>query len=257
MQQLPPLTDIGLDFSNNLFSLRLGGALLPNFISEADVFIYFDPAFLSHIFVKVRDMVPQDAHNKGDPAYPGSFTGAYLISTVQAQIRERLDSHMIRADVLERLDSGFVDRRLCLEIVRSLQSQILFSKVQGGGNTIQDDAEGLFMFADDPRYSSNGDGESPGIPTAIITPLTRCYAPSCNDMTWCYSCTCPRRQSLPLHASPVQQDKTLMSLPRTDICNEVSNGTVVNGKNHTMTPSVRADNHALRSAATTSQYGTH
>ena len=60
---------------------------------------------------------------------------------------------------------------------------------------LQDGVEDVYMFLDDQEGASDTRVEREELPTAVITLLTRCYAPSCYDETPCYSFACPKRVS--------------------------------------------------------------
>ena len=94
------------------------------------------------------------------------------------------------------------DRRTALQVARSLQSQLFFYEVEWGGRLLQDGLEDVYMFLDDnPGVGSNGEqyrGDREELPTGVITLLTKCYSPSCQDGNPCYSYSCPRRASVRL-----------------------------------------------------------
>lgn len=50
------------------------------------------------------------------------------------------------------------------------------------------------MFLDDLEGTSEGPREREELPTAVVTMLTKCYAPSCSEEDPCYSFACPRRR---------------------------------------------------------------
>jgi RHO1 GDP-GTP exchange protein 1/2 len=101
---------------------------------------------------------------------------------------------------------GFVitDRRPALQVARSLQGQLFFYEVEWGGRLLQDGLEDVYMFLDDnPGEGSTGDYrhdriEREELPTGVVTLLTKCYAPSCQDGSPCYTYTCPRRTTVSL-----------------------------------------------------------
>jgi RHO1 GDP-GTP exchange protein 1/2 len=95
------------------------------------------------------------------------------------------------------------DRRTALQVARSLQSQLFFYEVEWGGRLLQDGLEDVYMFLDDnPGIgSNNGNNEQyrvdrEELPTGVVTVLTKCYSPSCQDGSPCYSYSCPRRASV-------------------------------------------------------------
>lgn len=96
------------------------------------------------------------------------------------------------------------DRRAALQVARSLQSQLFFYEVEWGGRVLQDGVEDVYMFLDDnPTNEGTNDnyrGDREELPTGVITLLTKCYSPSCQEGVPCYSYTCPRRTSVCLHS---------------------------------------------------------
>ncbi|OCH96297.1 Dbl domain-containing protein [Obba rivulosa] len=149
---------------------------------------FFNPSLLSHIAVRLRDKVPRGTHVKGSIPYPRAFTGKDIVSTIQSQIqRELLVTHGISTN----------DRRASLQVARSLQSQLFFYEVEWGGRVLQDGVEDVYMFLDDQEGGSDARIEREELPTAVVTLLTRCYSPSCDDETPCYSYACPRRREAP------------------------------------------------------------
>ena len=86
------------------------------------------------------------------------------------------------------------DRRPALHLARSLQSQLFFYEVEWGGRVLQDGVEDVFMFLDDQEGGAETRREQEELPTAVFTPLTKCYSPSCLDGSApCYAFSCPRR----------------------------------------------------------------
>jgi hypothetical protein len=92
------------------------------------------------------------------------------------------------------------DRRTALQVARSLQSQLFFYEVEWGGRLLQDGLEDVYMFLDDnPGIGSNNEQyrvDREELPTGVVTVLTKCYSPSCQDGSPCYSYSCPRRASV-------------------------------------------------------------
>lgn len=58
---------------------------------------------------------------------------------------------------------------------------------------LQDGVEDVYMFLDDQEGGAESVPEREELPTGVITVLTRCYSPSCQDGAPCYSFACPRR----------------------------------------------------------------
>ncbi|KAH9839689.1 Dbl-like domain-containing protein [Rhodofomes roseus] len=158
---------------------------------------FFNPSLLSHIAVRLRDKVPRGTHVKGSIPYPRAFTGKDIVSTIQSHIqRELLITHGISTN----------DRRAALQVARSLQNQLFFYEVEWGGRVLQDGVEDVYMFLDDQEGASDTRVEREELPTAVITLLTRCYAPSCYDETPCYSFACPKRNKSLVLATPTEKE---------------------------------------------------
>jgi hypothetical protein len=141
-------------------------------------------ALLSHIAMQLRDKVPRGTHVKGSVPYPRAFTGKDIVSTIQSQIqRELAINHGVSTN----------DRRVALQVARSLQSQLFFFEVEWGGKLLQDGVEEVYTFLDDQEGGSDMVPEREELPTGVITMLTRCYSPSCGEGVTCYSYMCPRK----------------------------------------------------------------
>jgi hypothetical protein len=74
------------------------------------------------------------------------------------------------------------------------------------------------MFLDDaegPSTSGGGDGgqrvEMEELPTAVVTVLTKCYAPSCGEGGKCYTYGCPRGDGVSLKAKSLTFEPKLIS----------------------------------------------
>lgn len=122
-------------------------------------------------------------------------------STIQAQVQKEFQNNM-----------GFQtnDRRTALQVARSLQSQLFFYEVEWGGRLLQDGLEDVYMFLDDTPGIGNNNNSSNNnsnnddpyrvdreeLPTGVVTVLTKCYSPSCQEGSPCYSYSCPRRASV-------------------------------------------------------------
>lgn len=151
--------------------------------SDPDRFVNF--SLLSHLAVRLRDKVPRGTHVKSSIPYPRAFTGKDIVSTIQSQIqRELLINHGIST----------ADRRIALQVARSLQQQLFFYEVEWNDKPLQDGVEDVYMFLDDLEGTSEGPREREELPTAVVTMLTKCYAPSCSEDDPCYSFACPRRR---------------------------------------------------------------
>ncbi|KAG8896511.1 hypothetical protein FRB99_008857 [Tulasnella sp. 403] len=157
---------------------------------EEDDSRFINLALLSHIAVRLRDKVPRATHVKGSIPYPRAFTGKDVVSTIQS---------IIQRELLISLGISTNDRRIALQVARSLQDQLYIYEVEWGGRSLSDSVEDVFMFLDD----DGGEGEAgpsnaalqglAELPTGVITLLTKCYSPSCGEGEECYSYSCPKR----------------------------------------------------------------
>lgn len=146
---------------------------------EEDPSRFINFSLLSHIAVQLRDKIPKGTHVKGSIPYPNAFTGKDVVSTIQSLIqRELAINHGVSTN----------DRRVAIQVARSLQSQLFFYEVEWGGHVLQDGVEDVYMLLDD----QDGIGGEE-LPTGVITMLTRCYSPSCGDGVSCYAFDCPRK----------------------------------------------------------------
>jgi len=172
---------------------------------EEDDTRFVNFSLLSNIAMQLRDKVPRGTHVKGSIPYPRAFTGKDIVvcpllriskgdqptdiffkSAVQSQIqRELAINHGISTN----------DRRVSLQVARSLQSQLFFFEVDSGreSRALQDGVEDVYMFLDEQEGGSGAFVEKEELPTGVITMLTRCYSASCGEGTLCYSHSCPRR----------------------------------------------------------------
>ncbi|KIY49932.1 Dbl homology domain-containing protein, partial [Fistulina hepatica ATCC 64428] len=142
--------------------------------SDPEQFINF--SLLSHLSVLLRDKVPRGTHVKGSIPYPRAFTGKDIVSTIQSQIQNAC--------------FGVGDRRLALQVARSLQNQLFFYEVEWGSRELRDGVEDVYMFLDDAEDTRI---EREELPNGVVTLLTKCYAPDCSDEARCYSYSCPRK----------------------------------------------------------------
>ncbi|KAL4062545.1 CNH domain-containing protein [Scleroderma citrinum] len=171
--------------------------------SDPDRFVNF--SLLSHLAVRLRDKVPRGTHVKSSIPYPRAFTGKDIVSTIQSQIqRELLINHGVST----------ADRRIALQVARSLQQQLFFYEVEWNDKPLQDGVEDVYMFLDDLEGTSEGPREREELPTAVITMLTRCYASSCSEEDPCYSFACPRRR---VHWLNTVDPTIIHSLPESEI----------------------------------------
>lgn len=151
-------------------------------LADDDEARFLNLQFLSHIAVKVRDDVPRAMHVKGCIPYPKAFTGKDMVSTIQALIQREL---MLMYGITTN------DRRLALQVARSLQSQLWFYDVEYSGQPLCDDVDDLFRFPEDAEESAGLYGEA--LPTGVNTVLTQCYSITCEEGRRCYSISCPYR----------------------------------------------------------------
>ncbi|KIY68054.1 Dbl-like domain-containing protein [Cylindrobasidium torrendii FP15055 ss-10] len=158
---------------------------------EDDESRFINFSLLSHIAVQLRDKVPRGTHVKGSIPYPKAFTGKDIVSTVQSLIqRELAINHGIST----------ADRRAALQVARSLLGQLFFYEVEWGGGALQDGVEDVYMFLDDLP------GERPELPNGVVTVLTKCYTPSCDESSPCYAPRCPRRGEAMTSASTMPEE---------------------------------------------------
>ncbi|TFK29596.1 hypothetical protein FA15DRAFT_663742 [Coprinopsis marcescibilis] len=151
---------------------------------EEDPSSFLNLSLLSHIAVQLRDKVPRATHVKGSIPYDRAFTGKDVVSTIQ---------NLIQRDLAINHGLSTNDRRVAVQVARSLQSQLFFYEVEWGGTVLQDGVEDVFMFLDDQE---GGSASAPGmeeLPTGVITMLSRCYSPSCGEGVSCYAYGCPRK----------------------------------------------------------------
>lgn len=83
------------------------------------------------------------------------------------------------------------DRRVALQIARTLQNQLFFVDVDWGKRELQDGVEDVYTFFGEA--GSECIVERAELPTGVVTMLTRCYSASCGEGIFCYSYTCPRK----------------------------------------------------------------
>ncbi|TFK39742.1 CNH domain-containing protein [Crucibulum laeve] len=151
---------------------------------EEDENRFVNFSLLSHMAVQLRDKVPRGTQVKGNIPYPRAFTGKDIVSTIQSKIqRELAINHGMSTS----------DRRIALQVARSLQSQLFFYEVEWVSRLLEDDIKDVYMFLDDQEGGSDLVPEMEELPTGVVTVLTRCYSPSCGDGGPCYAYGCPRQ----------------------------------------------------------------
>ncbi|KAF9038576.1 CNH domain-containing protein [Panaeolus papilionaceus] len=161
---------------------------------DEDESLFINFSLLSHIAVQLRDKIEPKMHVKGSVSYPRSFTGRDIVSTIQSQIqRELAINHGLSTS----------DRRVALQIARSLHSQLFICEVEWDSIVLQDGVEDLYLF--------NEILEQEELPTGVITMMTRCYSPSCGEGTPCYSFSCPRKGNFDLGLPPIASDTFIVS----------------------------------------------
>ncbi|KAJ3983138.1 CNH domain-containing protein [Lentinula detonsa] len=160
---------------------------------SSDEFINY--SLLSHLAIQLRDKVPRGFHVKASIPYEEAFTGKDIVDTVQSLIKKHLLlNHSLNLSNSSSFSSSLsVDRRAALHVARSLQSQLLFYEVDGGGKELSDGVEEVYMFFSEDNISSSPCGPVLPLPTAVMTMLTRCYSPTCVDDKPCYAWDCPKR----------------------------------------------------------------
>lgn len=122
---------------------------------------YVDFSLLSNLAVLLRDAVPRGEQIKGSIAYPGSFTGRDVVSTLQTLIPKELaaDSMGIGNDLrsgnLKNWDDGIGSeqnnrsRRVALLVAKTLKKQLFFHEVDWGEGELNDGVEDVYMFLGD------------------------------------------------------------------------------------------------------------
>lgn len=90
------------------------------------------------------------------------------------------------------------NRRVALQVARSLQSQLFFYEVEWGNQILQDGVEDVYMFMDEMEGPSDAPIEREELPTAVVVSMTKCYSSSCANGLACYVTSCPRKVACPL-----------------------------------------------------------
>ncbi|KIY49935.1 Dbl homology domain-containing protein [Fistulina hepatica ATCC 64428] len=162
-----------------------------------DAASFVNYALLSHVAVQLRDRVSRSTHVQSGVRYPNSFSGKDIVTTIHALVQANLMEQGLPPD----------DRRVALQVARSLQSQLFFYEVEWGFRVLQDDAkaEDVYMFLDDdgeagPSTSASGGRvEQEELPSGVMPVLARCYTPFCGEVVDgrtpgpCYAWDCPRK----------------------------------------------------------------
>ena len=171
---------------------------------EVDELRFVNLSLLSHVANLLKNKVPRGTHVKGGIPYSKAFTGKDVVSTIQTYIQKEYQNNA---------GIPLADRKLALQVARSLQSQLFFYEVEWGGRKLTDGVEDVYMFLDEGDDNDGGGNSDAGgipgerrsdvgrmdreeLPTGVITLLTRCYSPSCTEAMSCYSYSCPRRASV-------------------------------------------------------------
>ena len=171
---------------------------------DIDELRFVNLSLLSHVANLLKNKVPRGTHVKGGIPYSKAFTGKDVVSTIQTYIQKEYQSNA---------GIPLADRKLALQVARSLQSQLFFYEVEWGGRKLTDGVEDVYMFLDEGDDNDGGGNSDAGgipgerrsdvgrmdreeLPTGVITLLTRCYSPSCTEAMSCYSYSCPRRASV-------------------------------------------------------------
>jgi len=171
---------------------------------EIDELRFVNLSLLSHVANLLKNKVPRGTHVKGGIPYSKAFTGKDVVSTIQTYIQKEYQNNA---------GIPLADRKLALQVARSLQSQLFFYEVEWGGRKLTDGVEDVYMFLDEGDDNDGGGNSDAGgipgerrsdvgrmdreeLPTGVITLLTGCYSPSCTEGQSCYSYSCPRRASV-------------------------------------------------------------
>lgn len=148
---------------------------------EEDPTAFLDLSLLSNIAVQLQIKVPRGTHVKGSIPYPRAFTGKDIVTAIHAILEQKLVRHHSWPKT---------DRRVALQVARSLQRQLFFYEVEWGSRNLQDGVEDVYMFLDDMESSV----ERAELPSGVSTMLTKCYSIMCSEGTEpCYSYSCPLR----------------------------------------------------------------
>lgn len=75
-----------------------------------------------------------------------------------------------------------------------MQSQLFFDDVEWSGRPVDDDVEDLYRFLQDAMPEGAADA---GLPTAVLTILSKCYSTTCEGDRPCYSVFCPYKGTAP------------------------------------------------------------
>ncbi|TFK21787.1 signal transducer [Coprinopsis marcescibilis] len=142
---------------------------------------FLNLALLSHIAVQLQLKVPRGTHVKGSVPYPRAFTGKDVVTTIHSILEQKL--------IREHAGTSS-DRRVALEVARSLQKQLFFVEVEWGSQVLLDGVEDVYMFLDDPEINL---AERAELPSGVVTMLTKCYSVTCEEGYPCYSQSCPSR----------------------------------------------------------------
>ncbi|KAF5373249.1 hypothetical protein D9615_007439 [Tricholomella constricta] len=162
-------------------------------------------SLLSHFAAEIWDKVLRGTHVKGNTSYHRAFTGKDIVTTIHSLIwRELCMNH------------GAIptDRRAALQIARSLQSQLMFYEVGWAGRMLQDDIDDVYVFVsdgDDDDTKANGLQEAP---TGVMTMLTRCYSPTCNEGPDCYGNALKQLLSDMMEAPPIRELRSVIPPPQ-------------------------------------------
>ena len=171
---------------------------------DIDELRFVNLSLLSHVANLLKNKVPRGTHVKGGIPYSKAFTGKDVVSTIQTYIQKEYQNNA---------GIPLADRKLALQVARSLQSQLFFYEVEWGGRKLTDGVEDVYMFLDEGDDNDGGGNSDAGgipgerrsdvgrmdreeLPTGVITLLTGCYSPSCSEGQSCYSYSCPRRASV-------------------------------------------------------------
>jgi len=171
---------------------------------DIDELRFVNLSLLSHVANLLKNKVPRGTHVKGGIPYSKAFTGKDVVSTIQMYIQKEYQNNA---------GIPLADRKLALQVARSLQSQLFFYEVEWGGRKLTDGVEDVYMFLDEGDDNDGGGNSDAGgipgerrsdvgrmdreeLPTGVITLLTGCYSPSCSEGLSCYSYSCPRRASV-------------------------------------------------------------
>lgn len=208
-------------------------------LASSHLSAFVDLARLSHVAQLLSCVIPRQPLIKGSIVYPLSFTGRTLVTT----LADMLSQYVHASPCFSMSESLLLHaaRPLALSIAHSLQTQLFVHEADWEDHPMSDDVGGVYMLYSD-RIPSDKAGPAqvalPGLsaelfvttpwqtmaltpvaaaaaaaaptqelPTGLLTPLTRCYSPTCSHTEGsCYAPSCPRTKRMLLCAPEEPRD---------------------------------------------------